>query len=410
MSPALFASKKLSAILVASISLASSFSVAQDTQGNSLMKESQARKTRQLLKKPQAPLPTPATAIEANKVEKKWNGTLGATVRGRSFETVNNVKKTESRLFVIANINYLATPEIRFNINPFYSYINGYFQVDGKTDTVKNTISVFNAAVDFMPAAWVTTSVGALNQNGMHPGLIFDDMAFPAAKILLTTDSEAPFVASALAETAIVTSFNLSTETKDKESTPTFNSGGIQLKTQKGLIDSNIKVLAFQFSNLPSSMADDAGNVGNSTVQVGTNPKQFIYQYKGTLATGQIKLNASKSLAFAVTGTYIKNSEAPEGNNQGSTAKASMDADVSETVRLSPFYTYYRVEPDATVASLNDGTNTNRVGYIAGLALQYKKAFKASLSGEERDVVYTNASQQRERIWNLRLETMNVEF
>lgn len=414
--PALFI-KSNALILLSGMILTGSSSLAQELSGNSLMKADQARKTRPALnKKKEQPKTlekvtdeTPI-AVEAEKKEKKWSGSAGITVRGRQFETTNNVKKTESRLFIIANINYLATPEIRFNINPYYSYINGYYQVDGKTDVIKNSISVFNAAVDFMPAPWVTTSVGALNQNGMHAGLMFDDLAFPAAKVVFTTDADAPFVASMLAETAIVTSYNLSTETKDKESTPTFNSAGIQLKTQKSLIDSHLKVLAFQFNNLPSSMAEDAGNVGNSTVQVGTNPRQFIYEYRGTLANGQIKLNASKSLAFGVSGTWIKNSEAPEGNNQGSTAKAFMDVDVSDNIRLSPYYTYYRVEPDTTVASLNDGTNTNRVGYVAGLALQYKKAFKVSLAGEERDVVYTNASQQRERIWNLRLETMNVEF
>lgn len=342
--------------------------------------------------------------------DKKWSGSLGIILQGKRFDSAKT-QKSQSVFTLAANLNYLPTPTVRFNLAPEFSYINGYVQTDAQTDASKSTWSVQNAGVDFLPNKYLTASLGALDQNSAHADILFDAIAFPAAKASVNTQPDADFVAGMQAETAIVTSTSLSTEKTASEKTPTFQSSGLILKKQNGVLEGTLKAYVYEFNDLPSSVAASSANVGNSTTQIGTNPKAFVYEYRGYLAHGWIKANLNKSWALNLTSSWVKNNEAPEGYNQGTVTKFFIDADVSDSLRISPYYTFFRMEPDATVASLNDGRyNTNRVGYLTGLAFNYQKSVKVTLQGGERDVVYVNSAQQRERTWALRLETVNVTF
>lgn len=375
---------------------------AQEAVSNSLLKQRQAMKLRQAQKQAQE-------NGNADK-DKKWNGSLGMILQGKRFDS-NKTQKSTTVFSLAGDINYLPNSWVRFNLSPSFDYINGYIQTESKTDAVKSIWGVSNAAVDFLPNKYIVTSLGALDQNAAHTGIMFDSYAFPAAKVNLTTDPESDFSAGLQAESAIVASTSVSTEKTASEKTPTFNSAGIQLKKQNGTVEGFLKGWIYEFNNLPSSVADDSSNVGNSTLQIGTNPKSFIYQYKGYLAQAEIKTNLTKYWSMGLRTSYVKNSEAPAGYSEGSLTRFFIDADVSNSLRISPYYDYFRIEPDATVASLNDSRyNTNRVGYLTGLAFNYKKSVKVTVLGGERDVIYVNPAQERERTWTLRVETLNVAF
>lgn len=342
--------------------------------------------------------------------EKKWSGSLGLILQGRRFDS-QTTQRSLSIFTAYGSFNYAPIEAIKFNLSPAFSYSNGYIQTKDKTDAAKSTWSVSNASVQLIPSSYFSATLGALDQNGIHQNIIFDSIAFPAAKIDASTSTENDFVATAFAQSAIVTSVTLSTEQKDSEPIPTFQSAGVAAQLKNTPVEGNLKAYTYQFANLPSLVADDASKVGNSTTVIGSNPRRFTYEYKGYLASGMIKLTTLKLLSPGVSSQWIQNSQAPKGMNQGTITRFFIDSQVSASTKISPYYEFFRIEPDATVASLNDGRyNTNRVGFQTGLALDIKNLFKATLSGGDRDVIYTNTPQERERLWNLRLETLNVSI
>ncbi len=54
-------------------------------------------------------------------------------------------------------------------------------------------------------------------------------------------------------------------------------------------------------------MATSSDKVGNSTIQVGADPKTFIYQYKGFFGSAQTKINFTKYIGAGIGGAWIQN-------------------------------------------------------------------------------------------------------
>ena len=349
------------------------------------------------------------SGIEETSNLKKFDGSWRLRLMGTRLEDPSNQKST-SEFSLFASLNYKPFEMLSFNLSPRFKYTNGYAQTENLTNTNQSEWLVRNASVDLRPSSIFEASVGALDQEKIHHRILLADTAFPAARLALSTPAENIFIAGVNAETAIATSNSLTTQTKEFEKTPTFNSGGVFLKLQKTVVEAELSAQLWQFANLPMSLATTSGLLGNSvTSRNGGIDSEFIYQYKGYEASGKINANLGTKVNVGGWAAWVRNSEAPTNLNQGMWGQAFVDIFFSKNWMITPSYEYFRIEPDAAVAAYNSDTLfTNCVGYRGGLAVEYKKTVRVSMTSGERDAVYFSPFQQREKIWTLKLETLDV--
>lgn len=340
---------------------------------------------------------------------KKFNGTWRLRLQGTRGEDPFNQRSTVD-FAVLANLNYQPTDLLGFNLSPSFKYLNGFAQTQNRTDTNESKVLVRNASADLKVGGVFEASVGALDQEKMHHPILLDEVAFPAARIGAYTSDQNDYQVGALAESAIATSSSLSTQTKEAEKTPTFNSAGIFGKAESTYVDANLSVMMWQFENLPMSLATQSSFAGNTGTPVGgTTDKIFTYQYKGIEAFGKLKFKFNNRIALGLNAAFVRNDQAPSELNQGTWARGFVEYYVNRTWMVTPAYEFFRIEPDAAVAAYNSDLHyTNTVGYRAGLGVEYRKTVRVSIHGGEKDVLYITPTQQRERFWNLKLETLDV--
>lgn len=355
--------------------------------------------------------PTMPTMLPPSPLQGTWAVSLGA----RRFEDEFNQKSTtDFRLG--AELTYRPLELLEFRVLPSFRSSSGYTQtIDDKAQGSGSGSFLLreasaNLSTQMMAKSNLRLSIGALNEEAIHSNLMFsEDLSFPAVRLTLSSNPQAIFVAGVHAQTAIVTASSLSTQTQSFEKTPTFQSQVLFLKLQKTAVEATLSAGMFGFGNLPTSVATRSALLGNTTDSTTALDSTFRYAYQGSLANGDLRASFNRYFAVGAGAAWLQNRAAPQNQNEGSVYEAYSDLDFSRSFQLTPFYQYFRIQSDATVASLNSETlNTNRVGYSAGFRMGLAKLVKLSLSGGERDVLTLSPTQARERTWNLRLETFDV--
>jgi hypothetical protein len=313
---------------------------------------------------------------------------------------------TEFRLF--ADLRYEPLQNVYFLLGPKFTYANGFVQTQDDQGATKAEWSIREISING-DLTYLQASAGALDQTPQHPSVLLFEQTFPAAKLRLHSNSHANWVYSLQGETGIPTSSSLSPQTQTFEKTPGYQSGFVGVMSQKMRIDLDAKVGAFQFQNLPTSVATKSALLGNTTTNTNGGDSQFIYEYSGGFVQLQAKARLMPRLDLGVNLEAAQNNQVSQNLSHATLARAFSDFRFIRNFEISPFYESFRIEPDAVVALYNsDMLNTNRVGYRGGLAVTYKQTLKVSVSSGERDVIYESPFQQREKTLYLRLETLDV--
>jgi hypothetical protein len=334
-----------------------------------------------------------------------WALSLGAS----RYEDALAKQKTQTTFGLSMKFDYNLTSFLNLKINPRAQSANGHVQSDSATSGKTSSLEVGEASVNLHDGSWIRFSVGALNQSDLFTSMLVDDLAFPAARLSLQVGKESETFGGFFAQAAVPTSSSLTTNSKDYEKTPSFNSAGLQ--GQWKVQDFTLKSQAsyFEYRDLPSGIATDSAPLGNTTIGGDLSPaSEFSYEYRGAEAMLGLRYEFARRMAIELSGTAIRNDGAPSDLNQATRLRAALDW-ITGSVKWTPKVETFRIEPDAVVAYYNSSKyETNRVGYATGLDLQYKRVFKVSFSGGERDVVFESASQSRERFIALSLETLDA--
>jgi len=336
-------------------------------------------------------------------VEGTWKLALS---QRQSQSQFNQHQLTEFRL--LADLKYEPLQNIYFSLGPKFVYTNGFLQTQDAQNANKSEWGLREASIrgNF---DWLQIGLGALDQSILHPSVLLHDQTFPAAEIGIHSDLQSQWVFAAQAETGIPTTSSLSTQARDFEKTPGYSSASVSIQGQKMLMETKLRAGIFEFQNLPMSVASKSSLLGNTAVSSNGSDSQFVYNYQGNFADLMAKLNISSRFALGASTEWVLNTKADSNLGQGNISKIFSDLRATKNFDISPFYEYFRIEPDATVALYNaDTLNTNRVGYRGGIAVTYKQTLKVSFSSGERDVIYSSPFQQREKTLNLRLETLDV--
>jgi hypothetical protein len=307
--------------------------------------------------------------------------------------------------------NYSLVDWLKLNVSPSIKSTSGHSQTEKDAGTNTDSLVMRNASADFLLSKSSVFSAGALNQAQMHSSLLMSDRAFPALRVSIQPESSKGLHFGLFAQSAVPTSASLSTNTKDFEATPSFQSAGAQLNYQSSSLLWKNSLNGYEYRNLPTSVATESGLFGNTVYTTNSTDAAFVYNYRGIEASTELRVDWTPRLATVIAGTGIQNSAAPQGLNQGYLLTGAVDYMVSSKLTLTPMYKFFRVEPDATVAYYSDARfDANRVGYRLALQGSFSKRFAIRVGGGERDAIYQNALQSRERFYELGLETFDAKF
>lgn len=326
-----------------------------------------------------------------------------------SKDQFNQSKLTLMRLDLTTS--YQLTEWAKLNISPTLKSLSGHAQTQKEMDANRDSIILRNASADFTILKNTVLSAGALNQFKLHTPLLLGDRAFPAARITVNPETSAGFQAGAFVQSAVPTSASLTTNTKEFEPTPSFQSAGLMLNYQGRTVTWQNHVNGFEYRNLSTTVATESGLLGNTVYTINSTDSAFTYNYRGLDLSTDLKIDWDSRWASHIGAFGVQNSAAPQGLNQGYLLHACIDYVANSKFTFTPIYEFYRIEPDASVASYSSSNlENNRVGYGIQLKGSFSKRFSLRLGGGEREAIYQNAAQSRERYYELGLETFDAKF
>lgn len=337
-------------------------------------------------------------------VQLKWSLELGLK---RYEDALANQKKQSQFRFKIDSELEL-TPFLKAQIKPRLYYQNGFSQDETATTGKASNLEIAEASATLHYQNQQGIAFGAINQAKLHNSLLMDDIAFPAIHGFTTLSITDRVKLGASALGAVPTSSSLTTNTKDFEKQPSFSSAGFSAEySQSNQLNVLAKFQYFEFKNLTTQVATDSALLGNTTKSNQSDSiYEFNYEYKGYEA--QLSADVLITQNFGITQELagVKNTQVPEELSTATLSKTTLRYTLA-TLTYLPSFEFYQIAPDSTVA-FYAGHQTNRIGYFAGLGLQYKDLFKVSVSGGERDVLFESQTQSRERVIKLNLETLDA--
>lgn len=302
---------------------------------------------------------------------------------------------------------YLLHSSLYLDIQPSMRLQAGQTQSIDGADKPENKIYLYQAAAHYRPASFFRTSAGALNQRYMHTGLLVDAIAFPAvrAETLFKTDSTKSVFAI---ESAIPTSTSLSTSSKELESTPSLNSAMLKTSWEtKAKFEGKISLGYFAYNNLPSTIAQKSGLLGNEINKISDANYAFSYKYEGFELATELQIPVSSNIDLITGAEYLVNQKAPAKINQATTYFGRASFHVSKSKDLIIGGSYFTIAPESAVSYFNASAyETNRVGYSAETSFAFKKeGYSFGLRYSDAEVLYSNAIQSREKTLLIKLET-----
>lgn len=302
---------------------------------------------------------------------------------------------------------YLLNSSLHLDIQPSLRLQAGQNQSLDGADPSESKIYLYQAAAHYRPVSFLRASAGALNQRTMHTGLLVDAIAFPAARAeaLIKTESTKSMIAF---ETAIPTSTSLSTSSKELEATPSLNSALIKTALElDSKLEGKISLGYFVYNNLPSTIAQKSGLLGNEIFKISEANYAFAYKYEGLEATAEIQIPMTSAIDFIAGAEYLVNQKAPSDVNKAVVYFSRASIHLSKNKDFIVGGSYFIVAPESAVSYFNASAfETNRLGYTAETSLAFKKdGFILGLKYTDAEVMYATTIQSREKTLLIKLET-----
>lgn len=341
----------------------------------------------------------------------QWKAQWRMGLAGRDIRDERSQSKTVDILTDI-KANYKLADTLSLDIQPLLRLQTGQVQTFNGADKQDSRILLNQAAVHFQPVNVFKLSGGALNQRYVHSDLMVDNMSFPGARLEMHARAD-KWSFSALGETAIPTSTSLSTNTKELEETPSLNSGGIAIQWKPSRnMGLKLSGTYFEYKNLPSTVAQDSGLLGNDIILVSDSDYQFAHEHKGYQARleAQVPVNYALNLTFGAD--MIRNTQVSEELGLGYKFYHESRLRLKHNIDLIVRGAYFSLAPEAAVSYFNARWyETNRVGYSAETSLAFnKQRFEIGVRYMDSEVMYINTVQSREKTWLIKLETFYADI
>jgi len=351
----------------------------------------------------------PNDSSPVKNLEGSWKLTLSA------HDTRDDLNQTSGVVYSgDLNLRYHLTPWLLLNGAPSLKGKSGHVQTESDaslTGAESATFQVRNASADFMFLQNSRLQLGIANQGEVHTPLLISEKGFPAIRLQLRAQEEEFVQWSSFAQAAVPTSSSLTTNSREFEPTPSFNSVGVGGGVLSSQVEWRSQLAAFEYKNLPTTVSSASGLLGNSVQITNSTDSQFVYACRGIEAQskGMARLNHRWQLNFELSA--LQNTSAPKGLNTGVFGQLATSYQLNSRFTLKPFVESFRIEPDASVAYYSSNQlQPNTVGYRGGISARYQNIFSIAGSGGERAPIFLSPSQLRERFIDITLETLDAKF
>jgi|GEM_PF-4671251 len=360
----------------------------------------------------QAPQSSSATnASEAALIGTAWRIDMEA-LHSQDALSQQRSQFTTSLLF---SADFRLAPWLTANLAPRVLAQTGYIQTPDALNPEVSRIEIHNASLQAQPWQILKISLGSLNERDgkLHDPIFMRDISFPALRATLESTSSTRWQALAFVESAIPTSTSLSNNSDDLNSTPTLNTAGLgfHFKSQQSQFESLNRVNYFQFQNLPQTVQTASAILGNTAIATVGADYLLTSKYQGleVLSRNDWRLSAKWDGKLWLAG--LQNTSAQSGRGLGYRIGSSLGYKMNKDWEVAPEYTFFDIQPDATVATYNAlDYNTNRVGYQAGLSFTLKAQYEMFVGYEPRVAVIENPSQPDENFFLMKLRIDSLPF
>jgi hypothetical protein len=315
-------------------------------------------------------------------------------------------------IFDVKVNSYLA-----MNLTPELVGQSGFIQAPDVENPQASRMDIINASVDLTPSPYIKISAGSLSERNaeLHSGLLFRDLSFPAARLVVQTNPDRKSRAFIYGESAVPTSSSLNNNSNDYNTVPSLTTAGIGFdydgsKSRSDGFISKTRLSYYEFKNLPLSVSTASVLLGNTGVSTSGADYGLASEFQGFegLSINEVKWGhwlAELKLAG------LQNEKADNGKNTGSLATIGIGRYFSKNLSIVPYYTFFRIESDATVAAYNNSYyNTNTNGTNTGLVLGFSDQYFIQFSYENRLPLVQNPTQPAEQISYIQFRTEALSF
>lgn len=353
----------------------------------------------------------PASENQTSRSQYHFQGNWHLGLEGAHASDEISNQRTQTTLSMNSQLSFIFNSWLSIHLHPVIKYRSGFIQADPNAQLDNSVFDLRQAAVLIAPDEAVQLTMGALNQKHIHSSLLFANRAFPAARLQLASSEKNIFSMGIRGQAAVPTSMALSNNAQEKEATPSFNSLSVYMGLHSESVDLFLGTSTFQFKNLPLLVSTKSGLLGNDVVPVNSTDSAFAYEFEGLELHSILKWQLGRRFGYRLELAGAQNSSAPASLNQAYWAHNSAIIDLTQKWALIPSYEFFRIEPNAVVAIYNeDYMNSNRNGFLGGLALRWNKTIQFGLKAGTREALYEKYSQPRENMVALAVETLDVSF
>lgn len=359
-------------------------------------------------------VPTPAISSAKTEVEaapKNLELKLGMIIEGYSRRDENAERQDAVYTALTPKLKWNLAEWAFVDLQPKIKFRTGHIQGATPTNGRESALTLSRAEFTFSDANFFRLSAGALDTTDFHSNLLLD-MALPGALAMLSSGQKNIFAVGIFGIGGVPGSSTKTDVSDEVDKTPSYMSTGVFSKLQTETVLSTLVLSTYQFRNLPTSIGNDSVKLGNSGLGSNLTPVQTLqYQFRGIEVNGKLNWKLTPKLEWKNDFAGVRNVEAPSELNTGWGLTTKAEIGVSADWLLIPEFTYFNVQPDAVVANFNDERiTTNRVGYLGGVFVQYKKKFKVGGYAGERTLVFENPTQGRETVVGINVEALDVSF
>lgn len=338
----------------------------------------------------------------------KWNLEAG----GESFDEVVDQGTLVGFIFR-SRVQYRLTDQLDLSVDAKLQMVTRQIQARF-ADSRQTGIVPYEAVVRFHPGEAVELKVGALNMGFLKtPLLISIERSFPGASELVQWENENKSYLRAIASQTIPTSASFESMRAEREAVPGFFTETLMAGTNfADTFELSAQLTHFRFTDLPSVVAYESERLGNRTNGEFPANSRFRTQFAGWVTGGELCFCRFQTAKFKLGGYQIDNQQAPLSYNRGQELVARADLSAFGYV-FSPYYLRFYSEQDVVPAFYNSGSrgHNNRQGDGVGLEVLFSP-HNFRVVGEliQSDLINPNSEQHRLTSFQVRLETLNVEF